>query len=180
MFEASDITLILKALHFAAIKHRTQHRRDGETPYINHPIEVAEVLGTEGNVRDAELLAAALLHDTLEDTETTAEEIQTLFGAQILAWVEEVSDDKTLSKHERKRLQIVHSQASSVGAKQIKISDKICNVRDLTQRPPLDWSLERKVQYLQWCDAVMVGLRGCNPLLDSFYDTIRAQARRQI
>ena len=178
MFKETDITLILTATHFAANKHLKQRRRDGETPYINHPIKVAEVLWSEGKVREPEMIVAAILHDTLEDTESTPEEIRTLFGDKILAWVEEVSDDKSLPKQERKRLQILHASSSSQGAKQIKIADKICNIRDLIDHPPLDWPLERKQQYLEWSVQVMVGLRGCNPLLEALYDQVLEKARQ--
>ncbi len=178
MFEDTDITLILTAIHFAANKHRKQRRRDGETPYINHPIEVAKVLWSEGNVRESEIIVAAILHDTLEDTETTPEEIRTCFGKDVLAWVEEVSDDKNLPKQERKRLQILHAASASPGAKQIKIADKICNIRDLMNHPPLDWPLERKQQYLAWSAQVIVGLRGCNFLLETLYDQVLETVNR--
>ena len=170
MNEKSAISLILHALRFAANKHQKQHRKDGETPFINHPIDVAEVLWCDGNVRNAEIIVAGILHDTLEDTQTTPEEIQRYFGEKILAWVEEVSDDKSLSKQQRKQLQITHASSSSEGAKQIKIADKICNIRDLLCNPPSDWPLERIQQYLRWSNQVMVGLRGCNPLLESAFD----------
>ena len=177
MFENSGISLILRALCFAAGKHRIQHRKDGETPYINHLIDVAEVLWREGNVRDADIIVAGILHDTLEDTQTTPEEIQVHYGEKILAWVQEVSDDKSLPKEERKQLQILRAASSSDAAKQIKIADKICNIRDLLRNPPTDWPLERIRQYLEWSNQVMAGLRGCNAQLETVYDkTIKVVA----
>ena len=170
MFENSDISLILRAFRFAAQKHRKQRRKDGETPYINHLIDVAEVLWRDGNVRDPEIIVAGILHDTLEDTQSTPEEIRSHFGEKILAWVQEVSDDKSLAKEERKQLQIMRASSSSDGAKHIKIADKICNIRDLLRNPPADWPLERIQQYIRWSNQVMAGLRGCNAQLESVYD----------
>ncbi|MBF0279926.1 MAG: HD domain-containing protein [SAR324 cluster bacterium] len=172
------MTLLLTAIRFAAEKHQKQRRRDEVTPYINHPIEVATVLWSDGKVRESEMIAAAVLHDILEDTQTLSQEIQTLFGDKVLAWVEEVTDDKSLPKQERKRLQIVHAQSASPGAKQIKMADKICNLRDLMVRPPHDWTLDRKLQYLSWSDQVMDGLRGCNALLESLFDQVLQEARQ--
>ena len=174
-YTPADEELIERAYRFAAKAHRRQKRVSGE-PYINHCLAVAIILA-EMHV-PSEIVAAGLLHDTLEDTETTPEEIRTLFGEKILAWVEEVSDDKSLPKQERKRLQILHASSASQGAKQIKIADKICNIRDLIDRPPLEWSLERKQQYLEWSDQVMVGLRGCNPLLETLYDQVLEKVRQ--
>ncbi len=176
MFKDTDITLILKSIQFAAHKHRDQLRKDGQTPYINHPIEVAEVLWLEGKVRDPHLVTAAILHDTIEDTETTQEELRGLFGQQILSWVLEVTDDKSLPKEERKRLQIVHAPTASIGAKQIKIADKICNIRDLIRRPPAEWPVKRKQEYLRWSDQVVEGLRGCNQLLEVAYEKTMIRA----
>ena len=139
-----ELALLLKALAFAAHKHRDQRRKDAEaSPYINHPIALAEVLAGEGGISDVEVLAAALLHDTIEDTATTAAELRAEFGERIAAMVEEVTDDEKLPKAERKRLQIVHAAALSPGAKLVKLADKICNLRDVAERPPAQWNLQR-------------------------------------
>lgn len=175
-FDDKDITLLLKSVWFAAEKHRHQRRKDDSTPYINHPIQVAELLWQEGQVRDMVTIVGALLHDTLEDTATTAQEIRELFGDEVLALVQEVSDDKTLPKEQRKQLQIQHAPTVSARAKQIKLADKISNVCDLIDAPPQDWSLLRRRAYLEWSKQVVHGLRGINPLLESRYDTIYAQA----
>jgi len=173
MFETDDISLLLAALKFAAKKHRDQRRKDqGATPYINHPIQVAETLWFQGNVRDMITIVGALLHDTLEDTNATAEEIRQQFGEQVLALVQEVTDDKSLPKLERKRLQIEHAPHQSARAKQVKLADKICNVTDIINSPPHNWSLKRCQEYIDWSKQVVAGLRGINPALEACYDAI--------
>ena len=173
MFETDDISLLLAALKFAAKKHRDQRRKDqGVTPYINHPIQVAETLWFQGNVRDMITIVGALLHDTLEDTNATAEEIRQQFGEQVLALVQEVTDDKSLPKLERKRLQIEHAPHQSARAKQVKLADKICNVTDIINSPPHNWSLKRCQEYIDWSKQVVAGLRGINPALEACYDAI--------
>src|SRR4051794_22452479 len=113
-----ELALLLKALAFAAHKHRDQRRKDAEaSPYINHPISLADVLVNEGGVVDHEVLCAALLHDTVEDTATTHEELVDAFGCRIARIVAQVTDDKRLPKHERKRLQIEHAPHLSREAK---------------------------------------------------------------
>lgn len=157
---------LLKALSFAAEKHRNQKRKDSEgTPYINHPISVAKTLAEAGET-ELKLLVAALLHDTIEDTETAPEEIEQEFGLEVLTIVLEVTDDKSLPKEERKRLQIVQASKKSLWARKLKLADKICNVNDIVQRPPYNWSLERKLNYLAWAEQVLDGLTGANPILE--------------
>lgn len=169
---------LLRAVNFAANKHRLQKRKDHESsPYINHPIAVAETLAQEGNVSDLPALQAALLHDTIEDTETTPEELEQHFGPEVRDLVLEVTDDKTLPKHERKRIQIEHAIHLSDHAKQIKIADKICNVSDIINAPPADWSLDRKLEYLTWSEAVVEGCRGVNIGLEHRFDEVLAMAR---
>jgi (p)ppGpp synthase/HD superfamily hydrolase len=143
MDEPNTVAAILKALHFASEKHRDQRRKDVESsPYINHPIEVAELLARVGHVTDLAILQGAILHDTIEDTETTLEELEEVFGAEVRRVVEEVTDNKKLQKEARKQLQIDHAYHLSERAKQIKIADKISNVLGVTQKPPADglWS----------------------------------------
>ena len=155
------LALLLRALAFAAHKHRDQRRKDAAaSPYINHPIALAEVLAGEGGVTDVEVLAAALLHDTIEDTATTFEELAGQFGGRIAAMVAEVTDDHKLPKAERKRLQIVHAAGLSAGAKLVKLADKICNLRDVAGHPPANWDLERRREYFDWGRQVIDGLRG--------------------
>ena len=166
-----DLALLFKALAFAAHKHRDQRRKDAEaSPYINHPIALAEVLAGEGGVSDVEVLAAALLHDTIEDTATTADELRAQFGGRIAAMVEEVTDDQKLPKVERKRLQIEHAAGLSPGAKLVKLADKICNLRDVAERPPAKWELERRREYFEWAKRVIDGLRGAHAKLEAAFD----------
>ena len=166
-----DLALLFRALAFAAHKHRDQRRKDAEaSPYINHPIALAEVLAGEGGVSDPEVLAAALLHDTIEDTDTTPEELRREFGARIADMVLEVTDDKTLPKAERKRLQIEHAAGITHGAKLVKLADKICNLRDVADRPPAKWDLQRRQEYFEWARQVIDRLRGAHPALEAAFD----------
>jgi guanosine-3',5'-bis(diphosphate) 3'-pyrophosphohydrolase len=166
-----DLALLFRALAFAAHKHRDQRRKDAEaSPYINHPIALAEILAGEGGVTDAEVLAAALLHDTIEDTDTSLEELRAEFGERIAAMVAEVTDDKSLPKAERKRLQIVHAAGVSPGAKLVKLADKICNLRDVAERPPAKWDLQRRQEYFEWAKRVIDQLRGAHAGLEAAFD----------
>jgi guanosine-3',5'-bis(diphosphate) 3'-pyrophosphohydrolase len=168
----NGLPLLLRALAFAAHKHRDQRRKDAEaSPYINHPIALAEVLAEEGGVEDVEVLAAALLHDTIEDTDTTAEELRAAFGERIAGVVLEVTDDKSLDKAERKRLQIVHAAGLSSEAKLVKLADKICNLRDVAERPPAKWDLERRREYFDWARRVVDRLRGAHARLEAAFDS---------
>jgi len=163
--------LLFKAFRFSAGKHRNQRRKDSvQSPYINHPIDVAQMLWDVGGVRDMDVLLAAILHDTIEDTNTGPDEIRDGFGEEVLSLVLEVTDDKSLPKAERKHLQIETAPDKSFGAKLIKLADKCCNVRDLLALPPAHWSLERRQEYLLWSEKVVAGLRGTNAALEEYYD----------
>lgn len=171
----TGIALLLRALAFAAHKHRDQRRKDAEaSPYINHPIALAEVLAREGGVGDIEVLAAALLHDTIEDTDTTEDELRAAFGDRIAGIVAEVTDDTSLPKAERKRAQIDHAPALSEGARLVKLADKICNLRDVADRPPAQWELARRQEYFEWARQVIDGLRGASPRLEAAFDAAYA------
>jgi guanosine-3',5'-bis(diphosphate) 3'-pyrophosphohydrolase len=174
----SDSTLILKALEFAAERHRKQFRKGlDRTPFINHPIQVASLLANEADETDPVLLAAAILHDVIEDTVESVKErddlsllIANVFGEAILELTLEVTDDKTLDKKERKRLQIENASQKSVRARKLKIADKIMNLRDITNDPPADWPLERISAYMDWSENVVAGLRGVNKKLEDIFD----------
>jgi guanosine-3',5'-bis(diphosphate) 3'-pyrophosphohydrolase len=171
-----DLALLLKALAFAAHKHRDQRRKDAEaSPYINHPIALADVLMNEGGVTDVEVLCAALLHDTVEDTATTHEELVDAFGSRIARIVAEVTDDQALPKSERKRLQVEHAASISREAKLVKLADKICNLRDVMERPPAKWDLQRRREYFEWAKQVVDRMRGIHPRLESQFDDIYAR-----
>lgn len=171
------MALVLKALAFAAHKHRDQRRKDPRaSPYINHPIALANVLMNEAGVRDTKVICAALLHDTVEDTQTTPEELEEHFGRAVRDIVLEVTDDKNLPKAERKRLQIVKAKGLSRRAKLVKLADKICNLRDIAESPPADWDLKRQQEYYDWAKRVIDRLRGAHPRLEAAFDA--AYARR--
>lgn len=166
-----DTALLLAAAVFAARKHSTQRRKDADaTPYINHPLALADVLANVGRVTDTDVLCAALLHDTLEDTDTRAGELRAEFGPAIAGIVLEVSDDKSLAKQARKDLQVEHASQLSEQAKLVKLADKICNLRDIAASPPEGWSQERKREYFAWSKRVVDGMRGTNAALEQTFD----------
>ncbi len=173
---SDPIGVFVKAVAFAADKHRTQRRKDADaSPYINHSIALANVLANEGGVTDVVVLSAAVLHDTIEDTNTTAEELTAIFGAKITATVLDVTDDKSLDKHVRKQRQIEHAPHISKEAKLVKLADKICNLRDILASPPADWSPERKQGYFDWAAKVVAGVRGVHPELEAVFDGLLAR-----
>jgi len=177
---SSPVSIVIAASAFAAYKHRDQRRKGAEaSPYINHPIAVANVLANEAGITDAAILAAALLHDTIEDTDTTPMELEAKFGPEIAAIVLEVSDDKSLAKQERKRLQIEHAAALSRHAKLVKLADKICNVRDMKESPPVDWTPERRAEYFTWAKQVVDPMRGVSPTLENLFDAALARGPRR-
>lgn len=155
----SVAAILLKTTVFAAEKHINQRRKNAtKSPYINHPIGVAEILACEGNVTDLVTLQAALLHDTVEDTQTTPEEIETIFGKEVCDVVREVTDDKSLPKEQRKMLQVTNASKKSARAKLVKLADKLHNLRDILLVPP-PWSPERIQGYFIWSKAVTDGLK---------------------
>lgn len=168
---------VFSALKFAAEKHRSQKRKDNISPYINHPIDVVEMMIRCGKVDDPIVLAAGLLHDTVEDTGTKEEELKEKFGSVVAGFVMECTDDKSLPKARRKELQVEHAPHKSAGAKTIKIADKISNIKDIMTRPPADWTQERIVEYLSWAEKVVAGLRGGDPGLEELFDKTLADAR---
>jgi guanosine-3',5'-bis(diphosphate) 3'-pyrophosphohydrolase len=173
-----DSLELLRALRFAAHHHRDHRRKDPDaSPYINHPIEVAETLARHGCAGNTALLQAAILHDTVEDTEATFEDLEAAFGPDVRALVEEVTDDKKLPKSERKRLQVEHAPHLTADARQLKIADKICNVHDVGQAPPEGWSHERRTEYLAWAERVVQGCRGANAGLERRFDEVLARSR---
>lgn len=174
--DPSDLRLFVLALAFAAEKHRHQRRKDAHaSPYINHPIALVNVLVDEGRVHDPVVLCAAVLHDTIEDTETTVEELQSAFGCEIAAVVVEVTDEKDLEYHVRKQRQIDHAPGASHEAKLVKLADKICNLRDILCAPPASWSRQRKQNYFDWAAQVVAGLRGAHAGLEEVFDAIYAR-----
>ncbi len=171
----APVSIVLAASAFAAHKHRDQRRKGADaSPYINHPIAVANVLANEAGITDPAILAAALLHDTIEDTDTTVEELEGEFGTGIASIVVEVTDDKALDKPVRKQLQMEHAATLSRPAQLVKIADKICNIRDMRRSPPVDWSFERRVEYFGWAKQVVDQMRGVSPVLEKLFDAAYA------
>jgi guanosine-3',5'-bis(diphosphate) 3'-pyrophosphohydrolase len=171
---------LLSALDFAAEKHKTQRRKDpGQTPYVNHVIEVAAILARHG-VTDRTALLAAILHDTIEDTGTTPDELAERFGPEVRDVVLEVTDDKSLPKAERKRLQVEHAPHLSHAARLVKLGDKISNIRYVAHHPPESWSVERRREYLDSTEQVIAGLRGVHPALETRYDAALTEAREVV
>ena len=154
-----------------------QRRKDVESsPYINHPIALANILCNEGHVTDTNVICAALLHDTVEDTDTTPEELEREFGGVIRGIVMDITDDKTLEKAERKQRQIEHAAHISDQAKLVKLADKISNLRDVASNPPTDWDLQRRQEYFDWAMAVIDRLRGVHGPMETIFD--KAYAKR--
>ena len=167
-FKMGFATDLMKAVNFAAKKHKDQRRKDASaTPYISHPVGVATILSQEAGIEDLVLLQAALLHDTVEDTETTLEEIEENFGREVRDIVNEVTDDKSLPKLKRKQLQIDNASKKMHKSKLVKLADKIYNIRDLIGAPPKDWSDERIQEYFEWAARVIAQLKGTNEILEN-------------
>ena len=171
---------VLDAIDFAAHAHRAQRRKDAQgTPYINHLTAVVGILGVEAGIDDPDVLCAAALHDYLEDCcgdddQPTVEQgkatVRQRFGDAVLDYVVAVSDDKTLPKDERKRLQVEHAADAPYGARLVKLADKIANLRDIASTPPADWSPERRREYFDWAGCVVMQLRGTHPQLEAMAD----------
>lgn len=179
--EPVNTTILLKAVQFAAVKHQRQRRKDVDaSPYINHPIAVAHLLADIGGISDIDTLVAAVLHDTIEDTETTAPELQEHFGQTVREVVEEVTDDKGQDKSVRKQLQIEHAARLSRRAKMIKLADKIANVHAVTETPPAHWDLARRSAYLDWTEKVIAGCRGTSDRLERYYDQVLEAGRAKL
>jgi len=173
--DPSGIAVILRAAKFAADAHRDQRRKDhNASPYINHPLALADILANEGGVTDPDVIVAALLHDVVEDTDTHITDVHAKFGMVVASIVAEVTDDKSLDPAERKRLQVVKAASKSDQAKLVKLAYKTCNLRDIVNAPPVDWPVERRIAYFDWARDVVEGLRGVNPALERAFDDIYA------
>ncbi len=171
MKRSSDDDILLKAIDFAAEKHMDQRRKGlKQIPYINHPLRVARTLQIHGE-KDGNLLSAAVLHDTIEDTSTTIDDIRREFGIKVARLVKEVSDDMALPAMKRKQLQISGAAKLSDNAKKIKIADKICNISDLIKYP-ITWSERRKYEYIIWSVDVIKYCRGVNEFLEAEFDKV--------
>jgi guanosine-3',5'-bis(diphosphate) 3'-pyrophosphohydrolase len=174
MTENPMLTLA-RAYHFAAARHVNQ-RRKGEAaePYMNHLVEVAELVAQATRATDPDIIIAAVLHDTVEDTETTLDELKSLFGERVAELVAEVTDDKALPKQTRKDLQVAHAAHASRGAQIIKLADKTSNLRSMATSPPKGWGDERRMEYVDWASQVVNACRRADPWLAGQFDLAAA------
>ena len=163
---------VSQAIIFAAQAHSGQHRKDGKTPYINHPLEVMNLVVQHVENPDEDVLIAAALHDVVEDTLVTEAEIADLFGVRVSQLVAELTDDKMLTKEERKRMQLEEVHLLSDEGKLLRLCDKICNVCDILYAPPGEWTLKRRMDYLIWANAVVDKIRGVHPALEARFDEL--------
>jgi guanosine-3',5'-bis(diphosphate) 3'-pyrophosphohydrolase len=163
----------VRALAFASRKHSQQRRKDVDaSPYINHPIALVSILAVEAEINDCDTLCAALLHDTIEDTDTSVEELVEAFGSSIASLVQEVTDDKRLPKAERKLRQVEHAAHLSPKARPVKLADKIANLRDVADSPPVNWPLARRQEYFDWAKQVVDNIPDPPPSLLSLFIAI--------
>ncbi|HTL80521.1 MAG TPA: HD domain-containing protein [Bacteroidia bacterium] len=169
---------LIDSILFASECHSGQFRKDGHTPYINHPLEVMHLLISEGGVEEQEILIAAMLHDVVEDTNVTAAEIQEKFGKRVAKIVLELTDDKTMTKEERKKEQLLSAKLLSSEARLIRLSDKICNVYDILYAPPGNWDMNRRRDYLHWAEAVIDKISGTNEALEKKFAELIKEGTR--
>lgn len=168
---SNAIVDLMRGLDFAARKHSDQRRKGAAAePYINHLAQVARLLAEATGGHDVVLVLGGLLHDAIEDTDTTLEQLEDAFGPEVAALVAEVSDDKTLPRSERKRLQVETARRKSTRAKMIKLADKTSNLRSLIDSPPVSWDIGRQRDYLAWTREVTAGCRGVNSELEAWFD----------
>lgn len=169
----AQVTHILNALEFAAERHQSQTRQNkSHTPYVSHPLGVANNLITVGEVKDPHVIIAALLHDTVENTQTTLEEIAYQFGKEVSSYVQELTDETNLTREERKRVEVIQASHISSGAAQVKLADKLYNLSDLLSYTPDGWTRERVDHYFEWTESVVNRLPRCNPPLKLAIDQI--------
>ena len=181
MERATDLSPVFAALRFAADRHRDQRRKDEvQAPYVNHLIAVLDLLWDIGGVRDPLVLCAAVLHDTLEDTDTTGPELEERFGRRVAEVVAELTDDKSLPKQRRKELQVEKAGGKSDAAKLVKLADKISNVSDVVDAAPRGWDAARRREYVGWARAVVDRGRGANPALEAHFDRLCERADNQL
>jgi guanosine-3',5'-bis(diphosphate) 3'-pyrophosphohydrolase len=167
----TGLRLVSEAADLAARRHSGMARKGrGHEPYINHLAEVANLLAAVTEGADAELVAAGWLHDSIEDTATTQEELAETFGTRVAALVVEVTDDMTLPKRERRQRQVVDAPKKSPGAKLIKIADKISNIRARILPQPDRDERDDLIDYVAWAEQVVAGCRGGNAMLDRTFD----------
>jgi (p)ppGpp synthase/HD superfamily hydrolase len=174
--QTGTVQRILGAARFAAERHAGQKRKGlAKEPYINHLIEVAELIAASSEKLDANLVMAGLLHDTIEDTDTTAQELEERFGSDVTGLVLEATDDKSLPKETRKALQIESAPHKSPRAQTLKLADKVSNLRSILASPPAEWSPERRRQYAEWARQVVQGFTAPNGMLMAEFEKAYTQ-----
>ena len=174
----TGLRLVSEAADLAARRHNGMARKGrGNEPYINHLAEVANLLALVTDGGDAELIAAGWLHDTVEDTNTTREELAQKFSERVAALVLEVTDDMSLPKSQRRQKQIDDAPHKSPSAKLIKIADKISNIRARILPRPSQDERDDLIDYLTWAEKVVAGCRGVNPALDRAFNATVQLAR---
>lgn len=172
---------LTRATRFAAERHAAQRRKDpAATPYVNHLIEVTAMLAEVVGDSDPNLLVAAMLHDSVEDVQVTREEIAAEFGEDVAELVMLVTDDKTLPKAERKRLQVANAPHKPRRAQWLKMADKISNIRAVRDNPPTSWSVERCREYVVWARQVVGGFTEPHPVLLDRFAEIEADLLRKL
>jgi (p)ppGpp synthase/HD superfamily hydrolase len=177
----NDLVSVWRAADAAARWHVHQRRKSAaQEPYINHLLEVACLVTQATGGTDPNAVIAALLHDAIEDQGVTAETIASEFGQRVADIVMEVTDDKSLPKAERKRKQVENAPKKSREAKLVKLADKISNVRTISSSPPPDWSVQRRLDYIQWAKEVVAGLRGTSPWLEQQFDEASRRAEESV
>jgi guanosine-3',5'-bis(diphosphate) 3'-pyrophosphohydrolase len=171
------IRLITRAADFAARRHRDQRRKGASrVPYVNHLTDVAALVAITWGGDEPELLAAAYLHDVVEDGHATAEEIAALFGTRVRDLVDELTDDMTLDDEDRRRRQVEAIASKSREARLIKLADKVSNLRAMVEDPPADWSEDDIREYVAWGRKVVdAGCRGIAPALEQQFDGVAAR-----
>jgi (p)ppGpp synthase/HD superfamily hydrolase len=174
----NEVALVTKAACFAARTHTGQSRKGAaKEPYVNHLAEVAAFVAEATGGRDANLVVAAWLHDAVEDQGVMREEIASMFGEDVAGLVAEVTDDKSLPKHVRKRLQVETVAGKSARARLLKLADKTSNVTAVVESPPADWPEERLKAYVCWAlEVVDAGCRGLSAELERRFDEAVAKA----
>ncbi len=170
--------LIIKAADLAARAHANQRRKgEGDIPYVNHCTAVARLVATVSN--NEATLAAALLHDTVEDSDATLEQIADEFGPDVAAIVDAVTDADDITDlplAERKAKQAEKMRTAPDGAKLVKIADQTSNLTDIVNIPP-GWSVEKRTAYLEGATQVVAACRGASETLEQKFDEAAARMR---
>ncbi len=177
----NGIVGVARALDFAARKHAHQRRKGIRAePYVNHLTEVALLLAEASEGRDPGLVMAGLLHDTIEDTETTLEELRDAFGDDVATLVAEVTDDTRLPREERKRRQVQSAPSRSARARMIKLADKTANLHSIHESPPVGWSSRRKREYVAWAREVAAACGPTNDRLEAAFEAAARELEKQM